>query len=472
MKRLIGALAVTLLGSACGGPPSVADVADTTAQAVSSLIVEGAGATRTLNEVSALRAMDGALRSGLASDAVATSTAPIAEGDAQAQADRAARYLRERIFTEENLEETRGDTLVFRITGEDVCTDGTAPADPACVSAFDEYVLRLTARQVNGELQLGIELGEDRAAPLLLHFTRTSVALDVNLGESKKAYQYLYGKTNPGSTPELPEVLEGVVSIMAAKNGEEDFTVSTSVKQAVRVEARDAQGHRIAFSTEARNPTASLNIVGLDRNEVTFDLDLGRTDVTVPYEDVNGTPVAGRSYTFHLGGASLSLFAKQGQNEVSIGNVSLGGETTTLLLDGAPLLTVDLNANSGRRLDLSIVPEGSESAVCRVNPSFELRLGYHLAPLAQDGHEVDASQLDETYTFTLAGTLPGILPVPANDLTGFPGGLKVLDGTLTLASDRAPDATVTVNASQCLLSQTPAEGSHPLLGKFSVGACE
>ncbi len=472
MKRLIGALAVTLLGSACGGPPSVEDVADTTAQAASALIVEGAGATRTANKVSSLHAMSGALRTGLDSDAVATSTAAIAEGDAQAQADRAARYLRERIFTQENLEETRGDTLVFRITGEDVCTDGTAPADPACVSAFDEYVVRLTARKVSGEIQLGIELGEDRAAPLLLRFTRTSVALDVNLGESKKAYQYLYSKTNPGASPELPEVLEGVVSIMAAKNGEEDFTLSTSVKQAVRVEARDGNGQRIAFSTEARDPALSLNIVGRDKNEVTFDLDLGRTDVTLPYEDGNGVAVAGSSYTFRLGGATLSLFAKQGQNELSIANVSLGGETTSLMVDGQPLLTVDLNANSNRRLDLSIVPEGSDSAAFRVNPSFELRLGYNLARLAQDGHTVDASELNETYTFALTGNVPGILPIPANDLTGFAGGLKVLDGTLTLTSDKAPDATVTVNASQCLLSQPPAEGSHPLLGGFSAGACE
>jgi hypothetical protein len=60
--------------------------------------------------------------------------------------------------------------------------------------------------------------------------------------------------------------------------------------------------------------------------------------------------------------------------------------------------------------------------------------------------------------------------VEANSTTGFPGGLQVVSGELSLSGK---DTTVTVPAGKCLVSKdSVAEGDHPLLGYFEARDCQ
>ena len=59
----------------------------------------------------------------------------------------------------------------------------------------------------------------------------------------------------------------------------------------------------------------------------------------------------------------------------------------------------------------------------------------------------------------------------ASETATFPGGLKVLQGTLSLQSFVQP-AQVVVPAGSCLvLDESPAAGAHPLLGRFAAVPC-
>jgi hypothetical protein len=59
-----------------------------------------------------------------------------------------------------------------------------------------------------------------------------------------------------------------------------------------------------------------------------------------------------------------------------------------------------------------------------------------------------------------------------NDAAGFTGGLKVVAGTLTLATNGTPATTVTVPAGTCLTGKDPRDvGSHEVLGALDVVTC-
>jgi hypothetical protein len=85
--------------------------------------------------------------------------------------------------------------------------------------------------------------------------------------------------------------------------------------------------------------------------------------------------------------------------------------------------------------------------------------------------EVPSFYEDQTYRVRLSGGgSPSLRPVEANTATGFPGGLQVVSGELSL---QGKDAAVTVPAGKCLVGkEVAAEGSHPLLGHFESRDCQ
>ena len=83
--------------------------------------------------------------------------------------------------------------------------------------------------------------------------------------------------------------------------------------------------------------------------------------------------------------------------------------------------------------------------------------------------------LDESMGFKLSGAgSASVLPIPADEITGQGGGLKIIAGTLQLTSTKA-DASITVAEGQCLLPRSAADPrtdeSHELFKTLEAGAC-
>jgi hypothetical protein len=481
---LTGTVMLALGGVGCSDAPEAKEVSETTASRTSEMIRAASTSVRVMNEMSSLESMGetaailqktfGAvplMGSPSCTDPEGCSSpmpvnpVPADPMAADAQAALLEKYLKERIFTKENVEATEGDSTIFRIQGDDVCTTGEYPADPGCVQAVDKMELRIRATRTdkNG-MDLGFQVGPQRDEPMVLSFGQKTMAVMVDLGETKDAVLFLA----PGAGTQLPRVMVGRVELRLTENGSQDVTFSTGILDAIRIEM-DGEGGTHSFTTAKATPLSQLRM-DANAKRLSFDLNLGTTEYKGPYGGTSA--LASQQRVYSLSGLSFAFNAEEGQNDFVIAHVGLGEAQSYMSLNGTKLFTADLNALSGRHFDLNLSRGADGLPLVRVMPEFDLVTKFFLAPLKRDPMaQVPSFYEDQTYRVRLSGGgSPSIRPVEANTATGFPGGLQVVSGELSL---QGKDASVTVPAGKCLVGKAAAaEGSHPLLGHFEARDCQ
>jgi hypothetical protein len=482
---LTGTVMMALCGIGCSNPPDAKEVADTTATRTGDMVRAASASARVMGEMSSFESLGSAadILSGSfakvpimgspstctdpegCSTSVPVNPIPTDPTAADAQAALLEKMLRERIFTEANVESTEGDSTIFRINGDDVCTTGDAAPDADCVKAVDQLEVRIRATNTGKDgLDLGFQLGAKRDEPLVLSFGKDTVAVIVDLAESKDAVVTLA----PEAAAELPRVMVGKVELRLTKNGEQDLTFSTGILNAIQIEV-DADGATHSFSTAKASPLSELRINEASKR-VSFDLNLGTTEYKGPYGGTSS--LSSQQVVYSLSGLSFAFSAEEGQEDFVIAHVGLGEAQSYMSLNGTKVLTADLNALSGRHFDLNLSRGADGLPLVRVLPEFDLVTKFLLAPLKADTTaEVPSFYEDQTYRVRLTGSsAPSFRPVAAHTTTGFPGGLQVVSGELTL---NGKEAQVTVPAGKCLVGkETLAEGAHPLLGHFATSDCQ
>jgi hypothetical protein len=483
---LTGSLMVALGAVGCSDAPTAKEVSDATATRTGEMVRAASTSARVMGEMSSFESLGSAatvLQGSFANVPVAGSPAPCTEPDgdcsplpanpvptdpaaAEAQAALLEKYLRERIFTEDNVEGTEGDSTLFRLMGDDVCTtSASVPAAPECVQAVDRMELRIRATNTDNDgIDLGFLIGPNRDEPMVLSFGKKTMAVVVDLGESKEAVQFLA----PSAAQQLPRVMVGRVELRLTENGEQDLTFSTGILNAIQIEM-DRNGATHAFSTARAVPLSELRM-DAKAKRVSFDLDLGTTEYKGPYGGTS--PLANKQVVYSLSGLSFAFSAEEGQNDFVIAHVGLGDAQSYMSLDGTKVFTADLNPLSNRHFDLNLSKGADGLPLVRVMPEFDLATKFFLAPLKVDPMaEVPSYYEDQSYRVRLSGgSAPSIRPVAANTTTGFPGGLQVVSGELKLEGG---SSAVTVPAGKCLVGkEVAAEGSHPLLGHFESRDCQ
>ena len=485
-KLLFGSAVLLTLGSvACSNPPEAQEVADLTASRSADMVRGMGNGMRMMSEMSSMQSLgdSATLLQGAFSEVPLTgapscppegcdgpTAGPTTPGVpdptvTDAQAALLEKYLRERVFTEATVEATDGDSTLFRLMGEDLCTTGSAPADPVCVAEVDRMELRVRATR-SGEKGLNLELliGPERAGPVTLRFEPKSVAVVMDLSGAKAALVFL----NPEAAQSLPKVMAGQLELRLTENGPQDLTFSTAILGDIRVEL-DASGATHAFTTAKTNPLSSLRMEG-PAKRATFELNLGATEYRGPYQSA-AAELAGKEMVLSLSGLSFAFSAEEGKEDFVVAHVGLGEAQSYVSLDGTKLFTADLNALSGRHFDLNLSRGADGLPLVRVLPEFDLVTRFFLQPLKVDATaSVPPFYEDETYRVRLSGGgTPSLRPVPGDETTGFPGGLRVVSGELSL---EAGGTAVTVPAGSCLVGKdVAAEGAHPLLGHFEASAC-
>lgn len=482
---LTGTVMLALGGIGCSDAPEAKEVSETAASRTSEMIRAASTSARVMSEMSSLESMGstatilqktfGAVplmgTPGTCTDpegcssTIPSNPVPTDPTEADAQAALLEKYLKERIFIEENVEATEGDSTIFRIHGDDLCTTGEYPADPGCVEAVDKMELRIRATRTDKDgLDLGFQFGSQRDEPVVLSFGQKTMAVVVDLGETKDAVQFLI----PGSAAQLPRVMVGKVELRLTENGAQDLTFSTGILDAIRIE-RDRDGGTHSFTTAKATPLSELRM-DANAKRLSFDLNLGTTEYKGPYGGTSA--LANQQMVYSLSGLSFAFSAEEGQNDFVIAHVGLGEAQSYMSLNGTKIFTADLNAVSGRHFELNLSRGADGLPLVRVLPEFDLAAKFFLAPLKGDpAAEVPSFYEDQTYRVRLTGGgSPSIRPVDANTATGFPGGLQVVSGELSL---QGKDAAVTVPAGKCLVGkEVAAEGSHPLLGHFEARDCQ
>jgi hypothetical protein len=483
---LTGTVMLALGGIGCSDAPEAKEVSEITASRSTEMIRAASTSARVMGEMSSLESMGstaailqktfGAVPlmgspSTPCTDPEGCDSTPVINPvptdptAADAQAALVEKYLKERIFIEENVEATEGDSTIFRIQGDDVCTTGERPADAGCVQAVDKLELRIRATRTGKDgLDLGFQFGPKRDEPVVLSFGQKTVAVVVDLGETKDTVQFLV----PESATMLPRVMVGRVELRLTENGAQDVTFSTGILDAIRIEIDGERGTH-SFSTAKATPLSKLRM-DANAKRLSFDLNLGTTEYKGPYGGTSS--LSSQPVVYSLSGLSFAFNAEEGQNDFVIAHMGLGEAQSYMSLNGTKVFTADLNALSGRHFDLNLSRGANGLPLVRVLPEFDLATKFFLSPLKVDPTaEVPSFYEDESYRVRLSGGgSPSIRPVDANTATGFPGGLQVVSGELSL---QGKNASVTVPAGKCLVGkQTAAEGSHPLLGHFEARDCQ
>lgn len=463
--------------------PEPEDVAEVTAKRSGDLVRNLGSSMRTLSNLSALKTLTdvassvggfgnvnvgGGLQAMSITRLAEESPLPVPgvpdETTSQAQAALVEKYLRERIFIEANVEETQGSSTTFRITGEDLCSDGSTLADPACVASVDKYELRIRAtNKGNDGLDLELLFGPNRAEPLSLSFTDVRVGMTVDLGGVKDTVKHLSPET------ELPRVMMGRVELALTSRGPQDVEFQTSILDALSVEWDTASG-AYAFSSARVSPLSELKVWQQDgANWARIALNLGTTEIRVPYSGTKAE-LSGKQYVASLSGLSYAMEAKEGSEAITLAHLGLGEAQSYVAVGNHKLVTADLNALSGRHFDLHVAKGADGRAVLSVLPEFNLSVFTDMEPVYEYAEgEQPITDFKKSFNVRLSGSgAPSVSSVPANTSTGFPGGLQVVSGELSVAVN---DSRVTVPASKCLVKESSTTESTTGVG-FVARDCQ
>jgi hypothetical protein len=365
--------------------------------------------------------------------------------------------LAELIFTEENHE---GDGI-YRIRGATFCEiDGVVDAE--CAAQIDDLELRVRATMAGDGMDVGFRIGPDQDEPFVLELRSNSLAFVVDLADLKDVAEFL----NTDGSGELPRVMEGVVAFSLLVPSETEAEVRVSVREAIRFETDSSgTGPAMKLETEARDPLFSL---AASEQALKLALDVGRTRITGPWSAIQSDGLDVGELDIDWQGLSYTIDLAAGADALAVRNIGLGDGTSTIKLDGATVLSVDLNKDSGRRFDIDLSLDDAGLPLLAVSPGIDLDVSYDLQALADGGVAVDAPVLAGSYSISVGGEQPAVQPVDADFVTGFPGGVRVISGELAVSVD---SASLVVPAGKCLIETVPAPEAHPILGALSVVDC-
>jgi hypothetical protein len=368
--------------------------------------------------------------------------------------------LAELIFTEENHE---GDGI-YRIRGAAFCEiDGVVDAE--CAASIDDMELRVRATAAGDGMDIGFRFGPEQDEPFVLELRSDRLSAVVDLADLKDAAVFLGGGE---AEAELPKVMEGVVAFSLLVPSETEVEVQVGVREAIRFETDSSgTGPAMKLETAASDPAYSVR---MREDSLTMAVNVGRTRVTGPWAEIQGDGLELGDLDIDWQGLTYEVNLAAGSDSLSVHNIGLGDGTSTVTLDGATLLSVDLNKDSGRRFDVELTLDAAGLPVLTMDPGIDLQVSYDLQPLQSGGVLIDAPLLSSSYSFAVRGETPALQPVEADFLTGFPGGVRVVSGEIAISADGAADVLV-VPAGKCLIETIPAIDAHPLMGALAAVDC-
>jgi hypothetical protein len=430
------------------------------------------------------------------------------------------RQLRERILIEANLESSTSTSATYRLGVDVLCSDDSddaptgAAGTPSDVESPDPEgdgdcaaeVTRLEPRVMltsprEGDIDVTLQLGAERHSPLTLELYRESLGLRLDLGESVEVARD-FGEDLQG----LSE-LSGSLEWQLVRNAASDYSLEFNVLEPVSLVV-ESEGDTLTASLAANSPAWNVRIDG-NTNTLSAGLDLGTLRVMGPLRlfadmferdaSVDSAGVPGeafdaplpqpepepepepRDYTgiieLLLSGLSGTVSYTADSDVLSFTDLGFGDDTSTLKHDGNTLLGLDLNALSGRRVNLEVSPTENGAEV-RISPSFDLKLAFAFEHIADQFEGIADYLMNETLRFWFEGESPAI---ELHDEQ-----LQVTSGTLHLDSQTDPSVAVTVAAGMCLgeagdsaddssADESSGEGDsaagHPLASIAAV-ACE
>jgi hypothetical protein len=351
-----------------------------------------------------------------------------------ADADEAIEDILTEFFSDDRVISENATEVIYAVRSASICG-----SDSECVAKLDQLMLRLIVSQpAPGTIQIVLRAANHDV--FFLNLASDTISLEADLGEARAVV------AENASIFDLMEqdipTASGRVRLALHRLGARHYAADLAVTQDIAIHHSDSQG-----TYDVAIESATLIAVDADAavESLVVTLAVDRVSASLPanaFDFLFEQSLGGGTATLELSGLTGSVDLANLENELTAIGLGLGQTTSSFSLDGADLLTVDVNENLGRELDLMITATDARYDVT-VTPGATLSAHLFLQPLADRGHEVPAWALDSQNdaSFTAAqGT-------PALSLTD--DQVRIEIGTLRLESS-ASSAPVVIDAGMCV----------------------
>jgi hypothetical protein len=393
-------------------------------------------------------------------------------------ADRLRIWLRERVLADANRESTTDNEAIYLLHPDPTCRripsaddpPGTVPElNTGCVDDLTRLEVRVSLRADDDGVRLAILIGPQRLELSAFVIHSDLLALEMDLARADEATQVISQTLGGDSPVGAHEALVGKIRLGIHKDGDRKVTFSGSVVEAIHIGALDANGAvGPDVKLAASDPTVAVTADG-NVQTLTVKVDMGALDVLGDWDPM-GVVSPNRDLRVHVGGLYGQATFAEATDDLMATGVGLGAVTVDA--HGTRIFDLGLNPYDMARFDAHLYVNAAGQPEIRVLPRFDLDVGYHLGRVASEYATPPPSYvLDETYRVLLdnGGAATSVAAVPATGT--FAGGIKVTQGTLTVASTGAPQPVV-VPAGKCLTGgATVPAGAHPVLGALAVVDC-
>lgn len=403
-------------------------------------------------------------------------------------------FLGQMVFVTGNLVGETEGAVDYAASPDVVCAPdgrfgtGSVEDEQDCRDFLAEHALRLhvtrTACEDGDSLRLELIVGgEPETTPIVFEVSPVRLAATIDMAEGADTLRAL------GALDEellLEPAPSGQIRWEVALEGESGAFVRDSLPADVVL------GYRMLNDPERFAMTLAGGSVMLDLHadaatrKVTGSIDHGLMGVTMLLSDFavafgaelgpDADPT--EIVEWSIAGMSASFSYDRATDALSISDLGLGEGRSTVRWRGQDIVTIDVNADSGRVFALDITRNPAGDVLLGIDPGLEVVVGYAMAPVSDQLVELPPFALDDTVKVRMDGDSPSvrILAGSIDDVPSFDGVvtlelLAVTSGQLSLSSRASPSEDVVVPAGQCLLEADPVTGEHPILRDFAAGDC-
>lgn len=388
------------------------------------------------------------------------------------------------ILSQNNLESEDATQVTYLLGSDVLCgeqveavpVDSSAPPEPSIDESCAEQAARLSPRlrltsPSEGDIDLSVLLTAQRRNPVSFELYHDRLGVVVDLGELYATLQ------DVGEPIEGISTLLGQLGAEVVQNASLDYSLRFNVLEDLEVVAGDA-GDEITVTLARSVPTAELRFDGNART-ITGTSNFGAFNLAAPlgsffsddeeaFDDL-GNPIAPKSYTGILdilvGGLNSSLTFDGNTDVISFAGLGLGDVSSTAYLDDELLMQLDVNPDQGRRFDVEVAANAGTNPTLTFSPTLDLQALFAFEHLADQVEDIEPFLLDDQVRLWFDGENPSIRPEDNQ--------VRVMNGTLHLSSESAPDTAVDVPSGMCLLSNEGDGSGSPsaLTAAFVAGAC-
>ena len=438
-RALLSALVV--LSFACAPDPKV--VAERTAVDVQSLVRE---AWVTAEGSNTWASLDSSLLAlGVSAESRSTSMRVPAVTSLDTGLDSLKKRV-DRIFAESNIIDRSGGALTFQVRGVDVCTDDNGALNAACAESVDRQKLFVKA---SGDLDLALLVGANKDEIFSLEIRKNaSIAVVVDLARSMAAMSALQS-AQQGMTVTYSFNAKGKVEWRLAKNGKDDFTLSSSVLSPVTYEMTGTDGVSRTATIGAKSPVASIRVEGPSKR-ATLVYGAGEFRYTGLLRDLFSSETSStRPVDVFFASLGATLVFEDGKT-ARLEGAGLGSTTSTIKSGNDLLFSIDFNKDQGRTVAATWEPTAAGFKL-NFTPGLQLDAHVALGVLASATYMVAPEHQNATYSasFLAPGKTPSVEFFTNRSTSGAPFG-RILEGELKLSVDDAQIAARTFTAPSCL----------------------